>query len=169
MCPAYRVAYATFYLFVRAMQGLTLNGKRCRITGHNGTRLEVQLLDDPNSRHLLLPRNLLPEGEAFVPPPGPPLEDDMIVRQLHATLPHFAGAGNDRPDVRARVGYVRQFVNRGEVPPPSKCVDPMCPVDAAHPMLAVAAVVAPCCAGDQIVGEFARRAFTVMRGRVSNI
>lgn len=138
--------------------GRTLNGKKCRIMGHNGKRLEVQLLDDPNASregYRLLPRNLLPVRQAFVPPPGPPLDDGVLVRELRAAMAHTAvrdlvGPDSERQDAQARVDYARRYVDQGQVPPPSKCVDPMCPTPP-HSMLAVMAEFAPCCSGDQVV------------------
>lgn len=92
-------------------KGRALNGRTCRIVGHNGTRLEVVLLEggraaggSPGTQpagpsaaaagpapkapapkgFLLLPKNLLPARSAFAPPPGPPLDDDVVVRELQA-------------------------------------------------------------------------------------
>lgn len=141
--------------------------------GHNGKRLEVQLLDDPNASregYRLLPRNLLPVRQAFVPPPGPPLDDGVLVRELRAAMAHTAvrdlvGPDSERQDAQARVDYARRYVDQGQVPPPSKCVDPMCPTPP-HSMLAVMAEFAPCCSGDQVVGKIARWASTEMRAWV---
>lgn len=117
--------------FLTSERGKELNERKCRVIGHDGKRLEVKLLGEQDAQAAgfkVMPRNLVPSKLAFVPEPGPPLPDGVVVKGLNAALRHPSITQMDRPDVSARIAFVKPHLKAGRVPPSSVCLDPMCPV-----------------------------------------
>ncbi|GBF93711.1 hypothetical protein Rsub_06814 [Raphidocelis subcapitata] len=136
-------------------RGAALNGRRCVVTGRDGRRAAVEMLDDGAAFRCCC--NLMPEAEAsaYTPPHGAGVPEPELLRRLaeaaDSLLADHSDVGtSERGDIRARAAYVKGHVAAGRVPPPPRCGDTlMAPAEQeANPFVLALAAARPACCGD---------------------
>eukprot|EP01135_Chromosphaera_perkinsii_P012131 Nk52_evm1s2590 gene=Nk52_evmTU1s2590 len=141
--------------------GQKLNGELCLVVGYDKAadvadaykrRLQVKLEDRYHEGYGRVFRvkgeNLQELGVTFSTKECPPVEREKIIELLERGLDkHQNLMQGDRMDSRGRMLYVREALDRGEVPAPTRCAAPFCEALEMNNMVKMLQVFKPGCLG----------------------
>jgi len=136
-------------------RGQQLNGQRARVVGRDTApgkyRLHVSVNGDPPFR--VLSTNLAEPSSRAARAPAPTSNDPSAVLNCLCALldRHYPACGDVsmRPDMRARVEWLRSHVAAGRLPPPLRCGDALRAAEG-DSWVQTLSHMRPCCYGDNV-------------------